>query len=201
MTPSTRPRHPGVEFEIANADAVAMRMITAPRSFDVIAAENLLGDMLSDMGAGLMGGLGPPSSGNIGADHAVFEPVHGSAPDIAGRGIANPAAFLLSAAMCAEHLADKVEASQASPAVECGAGSEAGSKSEAATEVDGEPRRRPSERADRLRSAVIRRCAITHPRPRRHQHHGGIRGCGGRAGRRDVVKQPPSPATNSPGMS
>lgn len=98
---------PDVDFDIANADAVAMRMITQPRSFDVIAAENLLGDMLSDLGAGLMGGLGLPSSGNIGADRAVFEPVHGSAPDIAGRGVANPAAFLLSAAMCADHLASR----------------------------------------------------------------------------------------------
>lgn len=98
---------PEVDFDIANADAVAMRMITQPRSFDVIAAENLLGDMLSDLGAGLMGGLGLPSSGNIGADRAVFEPVHGSAPDIAGRGVANPAAFLLSATMCADHLANR----------------------------------------------------------------------------------------------
>lgn len=98
---------PEVDFDIANADAVAMRMITQPRSFDVIAAENLLGDMLSDLGAGLMGGPGLPSSGNIGADRAVFEPVHGSAPDIAGRGVANPAAFLLSAAMCADHLANR----------------------------------------------------------------------------------------------
>lgn len=98
---------PGVDFDIANADAVAMRMVTQPRSFDVIAAENLLGDMLSDLGAGLMGGLGLPSSGNIGTDRAVFEPVHGSAPDIAGRGVANPAAFLLSAAMCADHLANR----------------------------------------------------------------------------------------------
>lgn len=100
---------PEVDFDIANADAVAMRMITQPRSFDVIAAENLLGDMLSDLGAGLMGGLGLPSSGNIGADRAVFEPVHGSAPDIAGRGVANPAAFLLSAAMCADHLANRCD--------------------------------------------------------------------------------------------
>lgn len=98
---------PDVDFDIANADAVAMRMVTQPRSFDVIAAENLLGDMLSDLSAGLMGGLGLPSSGNIGADRAVFEPVHGSAPDIAGRGVANPAAFLLSAAMCADHLAHR----------------------------------------------------------------------------------------------
>lgn len=96
---------PGVEFEIANVDAVTMRMVTSPRSFDVIAAENLLGDILSDLGAGLMGGLGLPSAANMGDGHAVFEPVHGSAPDIAGRGVADPAAFLMSAAMCAEHLA------------------------------------------------------------------------------------------------
>ncbi|MGV3114310.1 isocitrate/isopropylmalate family dehydrogenase [Corynebacterium freneyi] len=123
---------PDVDFDIANADAVAMRMITRPRSFDVIAAENLLGDMLSDLGAGLMGGLGLPSSGNIGADRAVFEPVHGSAPDIAGHGVANPAAFLLSAAMCADHLANR---------------SNDGSHDEAADDL--------RHRAARLRTAVI----------------------------------------------
>lgn len=133
---------PGVEFEIANADAVAMRMITQPRSFDVIAAENLLGDMLSDLGAGLMGGLGLPSSGNIGADHAVFEPVHGSAPDIAGRGIANPAAFLLSAVMCAEHLAGP------------GDGGSAGTD-ESTVANTAHHLRDLRESADRLRNAVI----------------------------------------------
>ena len=105
---------PDVDFEIANADAVTMRLITAPLSFDVIAAENLLGDILSDLGAGLMGGLGLPSAANMGDGHAVFEPVHGSAPDIAGRGIADPAAFLMSVAMCAEHLAARGEGTGAS---------------------------------------------------------------------------------------
>ena len=105
---------PDVDFEIANADAVTMRLITAPLSFDVIAAENLLGDILSDLGAGLMGGRGLPSAANMGDGHAVFEPVHGSAPDIAGRGIADPAAFLMSVAMCAEHLAARGEGTGAS---------------------------------------------------------------------------------------
>ncbi|MFC3849426.1 isocitrate/isopropylmalate family dehydrogenase [Corynebacterium hansenii] len=151
---------PGVEFEIANADAVAMRMVTAPESFDVIAAENLLGDMLSDLGAGLMGGLGLPSSGNIGADHAVFEPVHGSAPDIAGRGVANPAAFLLSAAMCAEHLAgagDGGDAASAGGAT--GAGSAASDLAGAGGEGDaagtGGEAGDLGERGRRLRRAVI----------------------------------------------
>ena len=91
-----------------------MRLITSPMSFDVIAAENLLGDILSDLGAGLMGGLGLPSAANMGDGHAVFEPVHGSATDIAGRGIADPAAFLMSVAMCAEHLAARGEGTGAS---------------------------------------------------------------------------------------
>ena len=95
---------PDVEFTVANADAIAMELVNDPGKFDVIAAENLLGDILSDLGAGLMGGLGLPASANVGAKFAVFEPVHGSAPDIAGRGVANPAAFLLAAAMCGEHL-------------------------------------------------------------------------------------------------
>ncbi|OFO26345.1 3-isopropylmalate dehydrogenase [Corynebacterium sp. HMSC064E07] len=96
--------YPQVAFDFANADAVAMQLVTDPARFDVIIAENLIGDILSDIGAGLIGGLGLAASANVGDDFAVFEPVHGSAPDIAGRGIANPAAFLLSAAMCAEHL-------------------------------------------------------------------------------------------------
>lgn len=96
--------YPQVTFNFANADAVAMQLVTDPARFDVVIAENLIGDLLSDIGAGLIGGLGLAASANVGDDFAVFEPVHGSAPDIAGRGIANPAAFLLSAAMCAEHL-------------------------------------------------------------------------------------------------
>lgn len=96
--------YPQVAFDFSNADAVAMQLVTDPARFDVIIAENLIGDILSDIGAGLIGGLGLAASANVGDNFAVFEPVHGSAPDIAGRGVANPAAFLLSAAMCAEHL-------------------------------------------------------------------------------------------------
>ncbi|MEJ6018672.1 isocitrate/isopropylmalate family dehydrogenase [Corynebacterium sp. H113] len=103
---------PQVTFEMENADAVAMYMVLQPERFDVIAAENLIGDVLSDLGAGLMGGLGLPASANIGENFAMFEPIHGSAPDIAGQGIANPSAFLLSAAMCAEHLGTHVMAAQ-----------------------------------------------------------------------------------------
>ena len=67
-----------------------MYLITQPQNFDVIVTSNLFGDILSDEGAGLVGGLGLAPSGNIGDDHGLFEPVHGSAPDIAGKGIANP---------------------------------------------------------------------------------------------------------------
>lgn len=98
------PEFPDVEFEMGNADAVAMRMAASPESLDIVAAENLIGDILSDLGAGLGGGMGLTPSGNYGNGPAMFEPVHGSAPDIAGQGIANPAAFLLSAAMLGEHV-------------------------------------------------------------------------------------------------
>lgn len=95
-----------VDFVMGNADAVAMRMAADPESLDVVAAENLIGDILSDLGAGLGGGMGVTPSANHGDGPAMFEPVHGSAPDIAGRGIANPTAFLLSAAMCGTHVGD-----------------------------------------------------------------------------------------------
>ena len=85
-------------------DATAMYLITRPESFEVIVTTNLFGDILSDEGAGLVGGLGMIPSGNIGADGALFEPVHGSAPDIAGQGIANPLAMILSAVMMLNYL-------------------------------------------------------------------------------------------------
>lgn len=96
------------EGEIASedfyVDATAMYLITRPESFEVIVTTNLFGDILSDEGAGLVGGLGMIPSGNIGEDGALFEPVHGSAPDIAGQGIANPMAMLLSACMMLNYL-------------------------------------------------------------------------------------------------
>lgn len=102
--------YPEVTFAPANADVVAMQLVTAPQRFDVIIAENLIGDILSDLAAGLIGGLGLAASASVGPNFAVFEPVHGSAPDIAGQGIANPAATLLSAAMCAEHFGESKRA-------------------------------------------------------------------------------------------
>jgi isocitrate dehydrogenase (NAD+) len=85
-------------------DACAMQLVMNPWQFDVIVTTNLFGDILSDLNAGLVGGLGMAPAGNIGADAAIFEAVHGSAPDIAGKGIANPLALILSAAMMLDHV-------------------------------------------------------------------------------------------------
>jgi len=97
-----------VSYEIV--DALCTRLVLEPARFDVICAPNLYGDILSDLLAGVAGGLGLCASANLGESHALFEPVHGSAPDIAGRGVANPAAALLSAALLLEHLARADEA-------------------------------------------------------------------------------------------
>jgi isocitrate/isopropylmalate dehydrogenase len=92
-------------------DATAMYLITKPQNFDVMVTTNLFGDILSDEGAGLVGGLGLIPSANIGDKNGLFEPVHGSAPDIAGKGIANPSAMILSTCMMLEYLGE-VEESQ-----------------------------------------------------------------------------------------
>jgi isocitrate dehydrogenase (NAD+) len=84
-------------------DACAMKLVLNPWQFDVLVSTNLFGDILSDLVAGLVGGLGMTPGANIGADAAIFEAVHGSAPDIAGKGIANPIALLLAAAMMLDH--------------------------------------------------------------------------------------------------
>ena len=99
-------RHPTVETEEVIVDACAMRLVRDPSQFDVLVMENLFGDIISDLTAGLVGGLGIAPSGNIGERAAIFEPVHGSAPDIAGKGIANPTATILSAAMMLDHLGE-----------------------------------------------------------------------------------------------
>jgi isocitrate dehydrogenase (NAD+) len=93
-----------VEFEDRIIDATAMLLVMDPYRFDVIVCENMFGDILSDQIAGLVGGLGLAPGANIGKDAAIFEAVHGSAPDIAGKGIANPAALLLAGVMMLEHL-------------------------------------------------------------------------------------------------
>jgi isocitrate dehydrogenase (NAD+) len=85
-------------------DACAMKMVLDPWQFDVLVTTNLFGDILSDLAAGLVGGLGMAPGANIGVDAAIFEAVHGSAPDIAGKGIANPTALLLATAMLLDHV-------------------------------------------------------------------------------------------------
>lgn len=96
--------HPDLASDHAYVDATALWFVLKPWDFDVLVTENMFGDILSDLGAGLMGGLGVAPSADIGADHAVFQPCHGSAPDIAGQGRANPMAMILSAAMMLDWL-------------------------------------------------------------------------------------------------
>lgn len=93
-----------IEFEDRIVDATAMQLVVNPYQFDVLVMENMFGDILSDLLAGLVGGLGLAPAANIGQREAVFEAVHGSAPDIAGKGIANPSSLVLSAAMLLDHI-------------------------------------------------------------------------------------------------
>jgi isocitrate dehydrogenase (NAD+) len=93
-----------VDFEDMIIDACAMHLVMNPYRFDVLVMENMFGDIVSDLMAGLVGGLGMAPGGNIGTDVAMFEPVHGSAPDIAGLNIANPTAQFLAAAMMLDHI-------------------------------------------------------------------------------------------------
>jgi len=96
---------PDVKAETVYVDAAALYLVRQPHRFDVLVMENLFGDILSDLAAGLVGGMGMAPSGDIGDRHAMFQPAHGSAPDIAGQGIANPIATILSVAMMLEWLA------------------------------------------------------------------------------------------------
>ncbi|MEO1614497.1 MAG: isocitrate/isopropylmalate dehydrogenase family protein [Planctomycetota bacterium] len=95
---------PDCEAQHVYVDASTLFLVQRPNSFDVMVTENMFGDILSDLAAGLVGGMGMAPSGDIGADAAVFQPSHGSAPDIAGQGIANPVAMILSAAMMLDWL-------------------------------------------------------------------------------------------------
>ena len=108
----------GVEAEPALMDALAMLLVLDPTEYDVIVCANLAGDVLSDLAAGLVGGLGLLPSANIGPERAIFEPVHGSAPDIAGTGVANPTAEILSGAMLLEFLGLEDEAGRVREATE-----------------------------------------------------------------------------------
>jgi len=111
------PAHPEIEMNEMLVDTCAMELIRAPEQFEVIVTTNLFGDILSDEAAMLVGGLGVAYSGNIGEHAAVFEPVHGSAPNIAGSGKANPAATILASAMLLDHLGEYHHAEQVRKAV------------------------------------------------------------------------------------
>ena len=108
----------GVETDEVLMDAFATHVCLDPTQFEVVVCPNLAGDVLSDLAAGLVGGLGLLPSANIGPDRALFEPVHGTAPDIAGKGVANPSAAILSAAMLLEYLGYDEEADAIQTAVE-----------------------------------------------------------------------------------
>ena len=107
-----------VAFEDRIIDATAMFLVLDPYRFDVLVMENMFGDILSDLMAGLVGGLGFAPAGNIGETHAVFEAVHGSAPDIAGQGVANPTSLLLSACMMLDHVGQEGAAARIRGSVE-----------------------------------------------------------------------------------
>jgi isocitrate/isopropylmalate dehydrogenase len=98
--------YPDVEVEEAFVDVTAMRLVLKPTIFDVIVTSNLFGDILSDESAGLVGGLGLAPSANIGTDYALFEPVHGSAPRLAGKNIANPMAAIMASKMMLDYLGE-----------------------------------------------------------------------------------------------
>ncbi len=111
-------RHPEIEFDDKIVDATCMHLIMDPHQFDVIVTTNMFGDILSDLTAGLVGGLGLIPGANIGSDAALFEAVHGSAPDIAGKNIANPTAVIMAGVMMLNHLGEIEAANRIKKAVE-----------------------------------------------------------------------------------
>ena len=110
-------RHPSVAFREIIVDNCAMQLVRDPSQFDVLLLGNLYGDILSDLAAGLVGGLGVVPGANVGESCAIFEAVHGSAPDIAGKGVANPTAVILSCVMMLRHLGETAAAQRVESAV------------------------------------------------------------------------------------
>ena len=103
----TAAEFPGIEYGELIVDNACMQLVMRPETFDVLVLPNLYGDIVSDLCAGLVGGLGIVPGANLGDDCAVFEAVHGSAPDIAGKGIANPTALMQSAALMLAHIGER----------------------------------------------------------------------------------------------
>jgi isocitrate dehydrogenase (NAD+) len=110
-------KHPEIEFREMIIDNCAMQMVKNPNQFDVLVTTNLFGDILSDLTSGLIGGLGLTAGANIGRDAALFEAVHGTAPDIAGKGIANPTAVMLAGVMLLEHIGERTAAERLDTAI------------------------------------------------------------------------------------
>ena len=111
-------RHPEIQYNELIVDNASMQLVIRPESFDVLLLPNLYGDIVSDLAAGLVGGLGVVPGANMGDEYAVFEAVHGSAPDIAGKGVANPTALMLSAVMMLTHLGERDAAKRLRQAIE-----------------------------------------------------------------------------------
>ena len=107
-----------IAFDERIVDAAAMELVINPNRFDVIVTTNMFGDILSDLVSGLVGGLGLAPAANIGRDAAIFEAVHGTAPDIAGKGVANPSALVLAACLMLDHMGDRFRADRIRRAVE-----------------------------------------------------------------------------------
>lgn len=110
--------HPYIEYRELIVDNAAMQLVMKPEQFDILLLPNLYGDIVSDLAAGLVGGLGLVPGANMGEHHAVFEAVHGSAPDIAGKGIANPTALMQSAVMMLTHLGEHQASARMQKAIE-----------------------------------------------------------------------------------
>jgi isocitrate dehydrogenase (NAD+) len=111
-------RHPEIEYKELIVDNASMQLVIKPEQFDVLLLPNLYGDIVSDLAAGLVGGLGVVPGANLGEKQAVFEAVHGSAPDIAGKGISNPTAMMFSAVMMLNHMGEQSAATRLQNAVE-----------------------------------------------------------------------------------
>jgi len=147
MTRRIAAEYPDVEVKSYHVDALAARMVLAPESLDVVVASNLFGDILTDLGAAIQGGLGFAASANINPDRSapsMFEPVHGSAPDIARLGVANPIAAIWSGAMMLDHLGEHDAAARIMAALE-------------ATTFDGIGTIQGKERTDAITAAVLSR--------------------------------------------
>ena len=111
-------RHPEIEYKELIVDNASMQLVIRPETFDILLLPNLYGDIVSDLAAGLVGGLGVVPGANMGDQDAVFEAVHGSAPDIAGKGIANPTALMLSSVLMLIHLGEQAAADRLRAAIE-----------------------------------------------------------------------------------